>query len=356
MKYTKDIYPVRLKELNNLMKSTQNTFFSCFSKVTVLSNMNMRYEKVALNMNLDEHPYVLTRNIVDDAIEMFKKLIEMSFIENNDIKINKFKSNDVIVKHHELWQEIWPRYDENEIQELIDFRGDRLDANNIVKEIEGKICIDFGCGNGSIAFALLERGAKHVLGVDFGERQIELARELAKKRCVEEKTKFIVGNILDTKQPSNKFEFAVASAVFHHLKSKKHIEMALREVARVLKKGGGFYYFVVGSGAISHDLWDVSVDVLADIDINLIEDILKMMNPTRGKMTFITDRLSATYLYSSVEETISMLEKCGFGNFRRLVSPGNDNLSCDIKRVEEDPYGREKLGAGELRYYCELTN
>ena len=271
MKYTKDIYPVRLKELNNLMKSTQNTFFSCFSKVTVLSNMNMRYEKVALNMKLDEHPYVLTRNIVDDAIEMFKKLMEMSFIENNDIKINKFKNNDVIAKHHELWQEIWPRYDENEIQELIDFRGDRLDANNIVKEFEGKNCIDFGCGNGNIAFAMLEKGAKHVLGIDFGERQIEWARELAKKKCVEEKTKFIVGNILDTKQSSDKFEFAVASAVFHHLKSKKHIEMALREVARVLKKGGGFFYFVLGSRAIGHDLWDVSVDVLADVDIILIE-------------------------------------------------------------------------------------
>jgi ubiquinone/menaquinone biosynthesis C-methylase UbiE len=346
-KYTKDIYLVRLKELHNLMKSKQNTFFSVFSKVTVLTNMNMRYEKVALNMNLDEHPYVLTRNIVDDAIEM-------SFIENNNIEIDKFKNNNVIEKHHELWQEIWTRWDENEIQRLITFRGDRLDANNIVKEFEGKNCIDFGCGNGNIAFAMLEKGAKHVLGIDFGERQIEWARELAKKRCVEEKTRFIVGNILDTKQPSDKFEYAVASAVFHHLKSRAHMEMALREVARVLKKGGGFFYFVVGSGAIDHDLWDVSMDVLADVDIILMENILKMMNPTRSKMTHITDKLSATYLYSNVEETISMLENCGFGNFRRLVTPDNDNTSCDINRVEEDPYGREKFGTGELRYYCEL--
>ena len=65
-----------------------------------------------------------------------------------------------------------------------------------------------------------------------------------------------------------------------------------------------------------------------------------------------TDLMSATYIHSALEETTEMLERCGFGNVRRL--DGADDTSYAQDRVRSDKHGEEKFGTGELRLFCEL--
>jgi len=64
-------------------------------------------------------------------------------------------------------------------------------------------------------------------------------------------------------------------------------------------------------------------------------------------MVHLMDGLSATYIHSTWDEAVSMLSRCGFGNFRRLT--GGCNTYFDLDKVDTGPYGREKFGEGDLR-------
>ena len=66
----------------------------------------------------------------------------------------------------------------------------------------------------------------------------------------------------------------------------------------------------------------------------------------------IVDLLTATYIHSTLEETTNMLARYGFSVMKRLS--GADSTSYDLDRVEEDQYGKEKFGLGELRLLCRL--
>lgn len=345
------VYLQNLDDLKALMTEPEyETRYAGFSKIWALTIMNMRLEKMLFDRELERHPYHLAAEYVDDARRMFALSMEVAFIEEPRVGLKLVDDSDVVEKHHKLWQEIWPRHDDSQFQKLIDFRGRRLDANDIPPYFEGKDCVDFGCGGGSLAFALMERGAKSVYGLDFGEAQVKSAAKNAARLGFDGQTTFVVGNVLDTGLADDSFDFAVASAVFHHLESKSAMEAALSEVARVLRPGGGFFYYIDGAGAISHDFWDASVDILAGVSAEDVEAALYSFNPTREKMTHLVDALKATYIHSTSTETEEMLRRCGFDVVRRLIS--DDETSWDINVVEADPYGVEKFGSGELRYLC----
>ena len=79
---------------------------------------------------------------------------------------------------HTIWLKIWPEYNKKEYDALIEYRGKRLDYNNIKKEFYNKDVIDFGCGNGSILLALMKRGAKSSYGIDFGKKKHSGSKEM----------------------------------------------------------------------------------------------------------------------------------------------------------------------------------
>jgi len=352
MKGDRSFYTNALKSLVDTMNGAAETPFSNYAKVVCLTVMNMRYEKISFESNLNQHPFMLTKQIINDTINHFIHFMDISFIENsNALSVKKGKSNSLEEKHQELWQEIWTRHDNKEFDEFIELKAMRLRVNDLVQYVEGKDCIDFGCGNSSFAFALLQCGANHVTGIDFGHRSVKFGKHIAKLRNLEDKTEFIIDNVTSSKLPSNHYGFAVSNGVFHHL-AEEEVILALKEVARVLKPGGWFWYYVDGKDAISMHLWEATVDVLKDVDILFIENILKTMNVSRNKTVHVMDSSSATYLHSTWEEVKTQLTKCGFGNFKRLT--GATSTDFDAEVIEKDPYGVEKVGAGDLRIACQL--
>ncbi len=261
----------------------------------------------------------------------------------------KGKSDILEMKHEELWQEIWSRHNAEEFREFIDLKRLRLKINDICALVEGKRCIDFGCGNGSFAIALLEEGASWVTGVDFGEKSVRYAQAVAESLMYSEQTEFKIADVLATCLPDESYDFAVSNGVFHHLR-KAQMQLALNEVSRVLKKGGWFWYYIDGKDAISMDLWDTSVAILKDVDILHIENVLKSFNVGRNKMVHCMDGLSATYIHSTWDETVAQLREAGFDDFRRLQ--GGAPTDMDGENYTLDPYAKEKFGEGDLRILC----
>jgi ubiquinone/menaquinone biosynthesis C-methylase UbiE len=350
---SRSIYRDELKKMSDLMNNVKTTPFTNFAKIISLTTMNMRYEVIAFNKDLKEHPFDLTKGIIKDAGCQFKMLVEIGFIEDEEVSIQKYKSNKLEEKHEELWQEVWSRHNEKEFQEFIDLKAMRLENNSLVEYIAGHDCVDFGCGNGSFSFALLDKGAKHVTGIDFGEKSIKYARDMAGKRGLSGRVDFKVDNVMTSSLESDKYGFAVSNGVFHHLKNVESMKRAIKEVSRVVKSGGWFWLYVDGKNAISMDLWDTTVEILKDVDVLCIENVLKIMNVNRNKMVHIIDGSNATYIHSTLEEMTSILSDCGFENFKRLSGCTKTDFDSDV--VEEDPFGEEKFGTGDLRILCQKT-
>ena len=349
-----------LKELDELFEKMSNfsndSDFIVYAKVTTLIVMNLRYEKIAFNKNLDNHPYLLTKEIIKDAKVMFDQFIELKDFEapQSNISINSIKKSEVLEeKHEELWQEIWSRHNREEFDEFVNMKHNRLVINDLIQYVNNKQCVDFGAGNGSFSFALELAGASKVHGIDFGEKQVSYAKRVSEDKNLEDVVTFSKAEVYDSRLESNSFDFAVSNGVFHHLKH-SNIEKAIEEVSRVLKPNGWFWYYIDGEGAIAMELWDASVEILKEVPTLQIEIILKAMNLSRNKMVHVMDALSATYIHSSLEETTSMLEKYGFSNFKRLT--GGEPTDFDLDVVESDHYGEEKFGCGDLRLLCQLIN
>jgi SAM-dependent methyltransferase len=62
--------------------------------------------------------------------------------------------------------------------------------------IEGRTVLDVGCGPGHYAVALARRGAREVVGIDFAESMIQLARQKAEAAGVADRCRFVRGDFL----------------------------------------------------------------------------------------------------------------------------------------------------------------
>ncbi|MDQ7834249.1 MAG: methyltransferase domain-containing protein [Humidesulfovibrio sp.] len=346
----KSIYLNDLSELSVTMNAVPNTPFTAFAKMLCLTTMNMRYERIAFDRGLSTHPYVLTGEVVRDTLRQFRMLMEIAFIEGPNKTLESFKDSTLANLHKELWQQIWPRHDSAEYDEFVQLKAHRLKVNALTDLIQGKRCVEFGCGNGAFTLSMLQCGAAHATGMDFGANSVEFARSQAERLGLAGQTNFFVSSVLDTGLDTASFDFAVSNGVFHHLQA-ADMPRALAEAARVLKPGGWFWYYIDGKGAISMDLWDTTVDIMKEVDLSFMEGVLKMMNVSRNKAVHIMDGSNAIYIHSTLEETIAQLDACGFENFRRLTGGTGTDLDADV--VEADPFGEAKFGCGDLRILCQ---
>ena len=98
--------------------------------------------------------------------------------------------------------------------------------------LEGKECLDAGCGNGlhSVALAFLSRS--RTVGVDISKRAIGEAQERFKRV---ENLEFAVASVNRLPFCDGSFDFVTCLRVLHH---NAHREKASSELKRVLRVGG----------------------------------------------------------------------------------------------------------------------
>jgi 2-polyprenyl-3-methyl-5-hydroxy-6-metoxy-1,4-benzoquinol methylase len=99
---------------------------------------------------------------------------------------------------------------------------------------QGSRILDLGCGAGLLATDLAERGYV-VAGIDTSERMLDLARERAAERGLEDRVEFATGDAHRTAFADGSFQLVVALGVIPYLHTPS---VALREMARVLVDDG----------------------------------------------------------------------------------------------------------------------
>lgn len=101
-----------------------------------------------------------------------------------------------------------------------------------VGDIKGKKLLDVGCGAGVHISHYLKKGAK-CYGLDISKTLIDLAKE----KCPN--VDFKIGSMTNLPYPDEFFDIVTCSLAIHYVENTKQV---LREINRVLKKGGIFLY------------------------------------------------------------------------------------------------------------------
>jgi demethylmenaquinone methyltransferase/2-methoxy-6-polyprenyl-1,4-benzoquinol methylase len=109
----------------------------------------------------------------------------------------------------------------------LDLRWRRLAAEAVVRP--GDRVLDAACGTGDLAIADRKAGASRVTGLDFSERMLERARRKAPA------LEWVQGDMLALPFADGTFE---AATVGFGARNVADLELALRELRRVLRPGG----------------------------------------------------------------------------------------------------------------------
>jgi SAM-dependent methyltransferase len=314
-------------------------------KVSALVALNMRWERAMFDRELAEHPWELAGQLVRDAATQLSAWEETLFIQGSDEAVGSAPP-PMEDRHQDLFQTLWVNFSADDYRDRVARYVHRLEVNELAGGfLEGRRCIDFGCGHGNFAHALLEKGAESVLGIDYGENSIRYA-EAARDRLgvPPERLQFRVESVYEVAEPDGSFGFAIQNGVFHHLDDE---DRAYREMHRVLEPGGWIWVYTDGAGGVSYDLWDASVRMLRELPAQFVLEVLDFLGVETNKRYHLGDGLNATYRHTSWEEITDRLGGMGFGNFRRLVGGFPTDFDHDV--IEADPWGREKFGEGDLR-------
>ncbi|MFH1671765.1 MAG: methyltransferase domain-containing protein [Candidatus Portnoybacteria bacterium] len=110
---------------------------------------------------------------------------------------------------------------------------------------QGKLVLDYGCGNGVHSAYPLRVGAKRVVGIDLSEKSLEIARNRAKKEGFGDKTDFLKMDCEKMDFPNDYFDLIMDGGTFSSLDLKR----VYPELVRVLKPEG----ILVGIETFGHN-------------------------------------------------------------------------------------------------------
>ena len=112
--------------------------------------------------------------------------------------------------------------------------------------LAGKRVLEIGCGRGVGIEILLSLGAEHVTGFDLDPKMVALAEK--RLETFGDRVRVFVGDAEAIDASDASFDAVVDYGVIHHI---PQWQKALREIARVLKPGGIFYFEDLLKGLIS---------------------------------------------------------------------------------------------------------
>ncbi len=114
------------------------------------------------------------------------------------------------------------------------------------RSLAGKRMLEVGCGRGVGVEILLSLGAAHVTGFDLDPKMVALAQKRLAKYG--DHAHVFVGDAEAIDAPDASFDAVVDFGILHHI---PNWPQALKEIARMLKPGGTFYFEDLLKGFIS---------------------------------------------------------------------------------------------------------
>jgi 2-polyprenyl-3-methyl-5-hydroxy-6-metoxy-1,4-benzoquinol methylase len=111
--------------------------------------------------------------------------------------------------------------------------------------VQGKTVLDIGCGPGHYGVELARRGAAQVVGIDFAERMIDLARYQAETAGVSARCEFMVGDF-NLFRPGQKFDHVIVMGFMDYIADPR----PLIDGVLSLTSGQAFFSFPAAGGIL----------------------------------------------------------------------------------------------------------
>jgi 2-polyprenyl-3-methyl-5-hydroxy-6-metoxy-1,4-benzoquinol methylase len=112
--------------------------------------------------------------------------------------------------------------------------------------VRGKSILDVGCGPGHYSITLAQRGAARVLGIDFAEGMLELARAHAQKVGVADKCRFMVADFF-AYQPQEKFDHVIVTGFMDYMPEPERVVEKVLSLTRCK----AFFSFPAAGGLLA---------------------------------------------------------------------------------------------------------
>ena len=156
------------------------------------------------------------------------------------------------------------------------FKWRKLEAA-LPRDLSGWSVLDVGCNAGYYSVELARRGA-HVLGLEVEPLYLAQARWVAARCGLEDRLRFVGGNVYDLLATSQAFDFVWFTGVFYHL---RYPTLALDLVRRATRRLLMFQSMTMPGAETLRAPADLSLD-----------DRERMLEPGWPKMAFIEHRVA----------------------------------------------------------------
>jgi 2-polyprenyl-3-methyl-5-hydroxy-6-metoxy-1,4-benzoquinol methylase len=100
-----------------------------------------------------------------------------------------------------------------------------------LEPLKGKSVLDVGCGSGRYCLAYAQRGAAHVVGVDFAPAMIDLANEHARRLGLADRCEFRQGTFPEAVQ-DGPFDCCTAMGFFDYIENPAPLVARMRQLTR----------------------------------------------------------------------------------------------------------------------------
>ena len=113
-------------------------------------------------------------------------------------------------------------------------------------DLSGLRVVDLGCGDGTFADVVLDRGAQTYLGLDGSAAMVDIAR----KRLPSTRAQFQLGRIEDFRPPPESADLVTSRMALHYL---REVSPTLRSIHQALAPAGRLIFTVTHPVITSHD-------------------------------------------------------------------------------------------------------
>ena len=337
MDETKYISKKRIKKINIL--------FDILSKITKTRPYIVILILHELYRNLyNEDKYIPFK--VKNPVQRFDKLIvDLINFANSSNKIGFYKTlkfenitkNEIKSRTGKVYGPLWKDFQKKDNLEAIGLLKKRI-SRNIFKN---KKVLDDGCGGGRYSNAIATMGAKEVIGIDYGDQGLKVAKLNYKKT---KNLKFKKMNVLNLNFKDNTFDVVFSNGVLHHTTNyKKGIE----EAVRVCKKGGKIWLYLYSVGGLFWYSRKLMNKLMKEIDYEYTSQFLRLINLPKNRFIFMDNWYVPIEKHCSHKDILKILKKLKVSKVKKITTKNKFDLEYALKNNKNS---QEIWGEGEIRF------
>lgn len=252
------------------------------------------------------------------------------------------------VKTGKLFGTLWEdRMNNNSLNSVTTLKGLFKRSKFNTSKLKNKLVLDMGCGSGRFTSAFSSLGVKKAIGVDKGTMGIKIAKKYAKLNNIKN-LEYKNGSVLKLPFKNEKFDFVFCKGVLHHT---GNLKKGLEEFNRVMKRGGGGFLYLYGSGGIFWESRKQMRKVMKKIPYKKTFDILKLIEMPARRTIFldswyveIEDHVKRNFIESWFKK-----KKINFFKYENA-------LKTELEYMKNYKFFKLMYGNGELRYFVEKKN